>query len=70
MAEYGLELHLDKTKIVHCKNCDRKENYQDLSRKFDFLGYGFKPRAAQENDGGSWTGMYASDQYESQENDS
>lgn len=55
MEEYGLELHPDKTKIVHCKDRNRKDNYQDLSKKFDFLGYEFKPRDARNNDGGLWT---------------
>jgi RNA-directed DNA polymerase len=38
----GLELNLEKTKIVYCKDDDRKENYPNIS--FDFLGYTFRPR--------------------------
>ncbi|MBU3130775.1 group II intron reverse transcriptase/maturase [Clostridium tagluense] len=42
--EYGLQLNLEKTKIVYCKDDDRKGNYPNIS--FDFLGYTFKPRGA------------------------
>ncbi|WP_026895734.1 group II intron reverse transcriptase/maturase [Clostridiisalibacter paucivorans] len=38
----GLELNLEKTKIVYCKDDDRKGNYTNIS--FDFLGYTFRPR--------------------------
>src|SRR5699024_265630 len=38
----GLELNLEKTKIVYCKDDDRKGNYENIS--FDFLGYTFRPR--------------------------
>jgi RNA-directed DNA polymerase len=40
----GLELHPDKTRIVYCKDDDRKGSYQDTS--FEFLGYTFRPRRA------------------------
>jgi RNA-directed DNA polymerase len=40
--ECKLELHPDKTKIVYCKDDDRKEEYEII--KFDFLGYTFRPR--------------------------
>lgn len=39
---FGLELNLEKTKIVYCKDDDRKGNYPNIS--FDFLGYRFRPR--------------------------
>ena len=39
----GLELNLEKTKIVHCKDDDRREDYP--AQSFDFLGYTFRPRA-------------------------
>ena len=38
----GLELHPEKTKIVYCKDDDRRRRYPN--EKFDFLGYGFQPR--------------------------
>ena len=43
-AECGLELHPEKTKIVYCKDGNRKERYSTTS--FDFLGYTFKPRVS------------------------
>jgi RNA-directed DNA polymerase len=42
LAECGLELHPEKTKIVYCKDGSRKGRYP--STKFDFLGYTFRPR--------------------------
>ena len=41
-AECGLELHPDKTRIVYCKDDNRKETYSNKS--FDFLGYTFRCR--------------------------
>ena len=40
--ECKLEMHPDKTKIVYCKDDDRKGEH--LNEKFDFLGYTFRPR--------------------------
>lgn len=37
-----LELHPTKTKIIYCKDADRKEEHENIS--FDFLGYTFRPR--------------------------
>ena len=42
LAECGLELHPQKTKIVYCKDSDRRGTYPNQS--FDFLGYSFRPR--------------------------
>lgn len=42
LAECHLELHPTKTKIVYCKDGRRKGTYANV--KFDFLGYGFRPR--------------------------
>ncbi len=42
MKEVGLELHPEKTKIVYCKDDDRRGNYPET--RFDFLGYTFRPR--------------------------
>ncbi len=42
MQECGLELHPDKTKIVYCKDEDRKGTYHN--ERFDFLGYTFRAR--------------------------
>jgi RNA-directed DNA polymerase len=41
-SECGLELHPEKTKIVYCKDDDRRENYPVT--KFDFLGYTYRSR--------------------------
>ena len=41
-AECGLELHPTKTKIVYCKDDDRRGSY--LDEKFDYLGYTFRAR--------------------------
>jgi RNA-directed DNA polymerase len=38
----GLELHPDKTRIVYCKDDDRRGKFPET--KFDFLGYTFRPR--------------------------
>lgn len=50
---FGLELNLSKTKIVYCKDDDRKGNYENIS--FDFLGYTFKPRHAKNKYGKCFT---------------
>lgn len=50
---FGLELNLSKTKIVYCKDDDRKEDYENIS--FDFLGYTFKPRYAKSKHGKYFT---------------
>lgn len=42
LAECGLELHPDKTKIVYCKDANRRGDYEHTS--FDFLGHTFKRR--------------------------
>jgi len=41
----GLKLHLEKTKIVYCKDSNRKGKFEKVS--FDFLGFTFKPRKTQ-----------------------
>jgi len=45
-AECGLELHLRKTRIVYCKDDNRRGDYPE--QKFDFLGYTFRPRRAKD----------------------
>jgi RNA-directed DNA polymerase len=44
LQECKLDLHPVKTKIVYCKDANRKGNSQN--EKFDFLGYTFRPRTA------------------------
>ena len=43
-TECGLVLHPQKTKIVYCKDTNRKGGYPVI--QFDFLGYTFRPRLA------------------------
>ncbi len=42
LAGFDLELHPDKTKLVYCKNYQRKEQHEHNS--FTFLSYSFQPR--------------------------
>jgi RNA-directed DNA polymerase len=49
LRECGLELHPEKTKIVYCKDDDRRRTY--LNEKFDFLGYTFRPRRSKNRKG-------------------
>jgi RNA-directed DNA polymerase len=41
-AECHLELHPQKTRVVYCKDDDRRGSYPEHS--FEFLGYTFRPR--------------------------
>lgn len=54
-AECGLELNLQKTKIVYCKEDGRRENYPE--QKFDFLGFTFQPRRAKNRKGKLFVGF-------------
>lgn len=47
--ECGLELHPQKTRIIYCKDDDRREDYSETS--FDFLGYTFRPRRSKNRNG-------------------
>ena len=44
LADIGLELHPDKTRIVYCKDSNRHLDYDRVS--FTFCGYTFRPRKA------------------------
>jgi RNA-directed DNA polymerase len=44
LGSQGLELHPVKTKIVYCKDANRRGDYERTS--FDFLGYTFQARKA------------------------
>jgi group II intron reverse transcriptase/maturase len=44
MQEVGLRLHPDKTRIVYCKDSNRRGEHDHTS--FTFLGYAFRPREA------------------------
>jgi len=47
LAECKLMVHPDKTKIVYCKDDNRKGDYTE--KKFDFLGFTFRPRLVKNN---------------------
>ncbi len=42
LAQVGLELNPDKTRIVYCKDSNRKGSHEH--ERFDFLSYTFRPR--------------------------
>jgi group II intron reverse transcriptase/maturase len=54
----GLELNLEKTKIVYCKDDGRTGDYENIS--FDFLGYTFRPRHAKNKYGKYFTNFLPS----------
>ncbi len=49
LQECGLELHPEKTRVVYCKDSDRRRDYPAI--QFDFLGYTFRPRQFKSRDG-------------------
>ena len=44
LKQCRLELHPEKTKVVYCKDANRRETHPQ--EKFDFLGFTFRPRKA------------------------
>jgi len=54
-AECGLELNLQKTKIVYCKEDGRRGDYPN--QKFDFLGFTFQPKRAKNRKGNLFVGF-------------
>ena len=52
LKECGLEMHPMKTKLVYCKDSNRTGIFPNIT--FDFLGYTFKPRMAQNSIRGEW----------------
>jgi len=44
MSEVGLRLHPEKTRIVYCKDDNRRGCHEHIS--FTFLGFAFRPREA------------------------
>lgn len=49
LVECKLELHPEKTRIVYCKDGDRRGRYEH--EKFDFLGYTFRARRSKNKHG-------------------
>ncbi len=57
LAQVGLELNPDKTRIVYCKDAnvyckDANRTGSHEHERFDFLGYTFRPRLARSRSGG------------------
>ena len=55
LAECGLELNEQKTRIVYCKSSVRRGAYEHVS--FDFLGYTFRPRLSRNKAGEEFVGF-------------
>jgi RNA-directed DNA polymerase len=53
MAEVGLQLHPDKTRLVYCRDDNRRGSHEHTS--FTFLGYEFRPRRVKGNNGVMFT---------------
>jgi hypothetical protein len=49
LMQCRLELHPHKTKIVYCKDANRRGSYPE--HRFDFLGYAFRPRLSKTRQG-------------------
>jgi group II intron reverse transcriptase/maturase len=58
LAEYSMEIHPEKTKVVYCYRTARffKES-KDMPVSFDFLGFTFKPRRCERSDGQKFWGF-------------
>jgi len=55
MAQVGLVLHPDKTRIVYCKDGKRRGSHENTA--FTFLGYTFRPRGVRLKTGVMFTGF-------------
>jgi RNA-directed DNA polymerase len=55
MAKVGLELHPDKTRLVYCKDANRRGSHEH--ERFNFLGYTFRPRLAKGKHGKFFVGF-------------
>ena len=53
MVEVGLRLHPDKTRIVYCKDSNRRGRYPHTA--FTFLGFTFRPRRSRSKAGINFT---------------
>jgi RNA-directed DNA polymerase len=53
MADVGLEVHSDKTKIVYCRDSNRSGGFPLI--EFTFLGFTFRPRSAKNKNGVQFT---------------
>lgn len=55
LQQCKLRLNEEKTKLVYCQNYRRKEK-KDYKKKFDFLGFTFKPQSTASKRGGMFLG--------------
>ena len=55
LSECKLRLNEDKTKIVYCQDY-RRPKRKDYAKKFDFLGFTFKPQSIESKQGGRFLG--------------
>jgi RNA-directed DNA polymerase len=55
LGECGLELNQEKTKIVYCRDKNRRKEYPNTS--FDFLGYTFRARLVRTRKGSYFVGF-------------
>lgn len=53
LEECKLQMHPDKSKIVYCRDSNRKENHPNI--QFTFLGFTFRPRSAKSPGGVRFT---------------
>lgn len=51
--ECKLEIHPEKTKIIYCKDSNRRESHSNV--EFTFLGYTYRPRKAKGKNGKEFT---------------
>jgi group II intron reverse transcriptase/maturase len=56
LQECKLRLNEEKTKIMYCQDYRRKEK-KDYKKKFDFLGFTFKPKSTVSKNGGMFLGF-------------
>ena len=54
LTECGLEMHGSKTKLVYCRDSNRRYDKHYPIVSFDFLGFTFMPRSAQNSIRGEW----------------
>lgn len=55
LAQVGLQLHPNKTRIVYCKDDDRRGRHEH--ERFTFLGYTFRPRLSMTRNGKPFVGF-------------
>lgn len=53
LQQCKLQIHLEKSGVVYCKDDKRRKEYPRI--QFTFLGYTFRPRRAKARNGKAWT---------------